>query len=872
MVAFTVFFTSFLVTEEAKAVGTPTYTGVAVPSGGNQTWVTLLGDDLSHDPTLVRTSGYQTVYYKNASSGSWIPFSAGDVRNNPSDSSTIQVYIPTGIQVFLFHIDVCDDYIALTGCVALEQPSSSYTVNQLNVTLHFKNGASDSTTVVDWNGIYQLPKLFETSSQVFKEWNTQDNGSGTAYSAFTNFTVNGNRHFYAQWISKSAARVALYMDAPFVQASYATGPKVKTEDFETHTVGATSCGDAGGADKDFSVGVVTGTCQIANAQYASASTTSSDPFFGGTGGNFATDYPSGPFTVRFDSNQKYVGFWWAAGSPRNQVEFLAGSSVVATMNVDQLFGIFGSLPADYAGSTDSVQAIDSSFYPKKYYFGNPSGHGSLTPTSAGAVSGSEQFVYIHAFAANGAYFDGIRFSGDNFEIDNLTISKASVPINPRLVYVQGIEAQNLDPTQEIYFVNYEGNSNTSGTAPTDSISPYAPGDTATVLGNSGTLARDGYTFAGWNTKSDGTGTNHLEGETVTVNTDVILYSKWNQNAPPPPPPAPAAKELKIPGVVWNPSDLLSGEAITQNNQLNAEFSVPGKAIYSVVPGLVPKIGELKIDVTFTPTDIDNFLVISTSRTVKISMAPAKEPIKEAQSNPDVIPVAEKPISVKPSSLKIFATIYFNNNEYFLDAGDRKKISETSMKLSAAGLKQVIVRGNTDVKTGVDNLWLSKARAEAVAALLSKTTGNINLTKAWYASKRPVAIGFDKASLAKNRRVEILISSEAPTSGTESFEIKAPIKKTFAPVQFNRNEYFLNAKARASLTAYAKEFFATGCKKITLVGTHDQTRGGFDDKIALFRGKAVRDFLLKLDGQLDFAKISQTVSTKREVRIACSNNL
>ena len=55
-----------------------------------------------------------------------------------------------------------------------------------------------------------------------------------------------------------------------------------------------------------------------------------------------------------------------------------------------------------------------------------------------------------------------------------------------------------------------------------------------------------------------------------------------------------------------------------------------------------------------------------------------------------------------------------------------------------------------------------------------------------------------------------------------------------------------------------------------VGTHDQTRGGFDDKIALFRAKAVKDFLLKLDGQLDFVKISQTVSTKREVRIACSN--
>ncbi len=506
---------------------TPTYSGVDVATGSDQTWVTLIGTELSHISS--RTSGYQTVYYRNASGGSWTPFSSGEVRNNPSDSETIQVFIPSGIQVFLFHIDVCDDWSAITGCVALEANSSTYTVTGTTVTLHFENGSSDSSTIYPLNTIFQFPRVSDTASNVFKEWNSQSNGGGTSYSPFTNITVNGKKDFYAQWISKAAPQISLYMDAPFVQASYATGSKVKTENFESHSTGATSCGDAGGIGKDFSVGVVTGTCQVATAQYASASTNASDPFVGGVGGNFATDYPNGPFKVQFDSNQKYVGFWWAAGSPGNSVEFLSGSNVVATINVNQLFGIFGDLPPDYAGATDSVQAINGDYYPKKHFLGNPSGYDSLTPVTPSSISPSEPYVYIHAFASNGAYFDGIRFSGANFEIDNLTISKGTVNVLPRLIYVQGIEAQNLDPNQEIYFVGYDSNTATTGSAPVDSISPYAPGDSASVIGNSGSLSKIGFTFAGWNTKSDGTGNGYLEGESMTVNSDINLYAKWVAN-------------------------------------------------------------------------------------------------------------------------------------------------------------------------------------------------------------------------------------------------------------------------------------------------------------------------------------------------------
>lgn len=76
------------------------------------------------------------------------------------------------------------------------------------------------------------------------------------------------------------------------------------------------------------------------------------------------------------------------------------------------------------------------------------------------------------------------------------------------------------------FVTYDGNGSDSGVTPTNSSS-YEQGVTASVYGNIGNLAKTGYTFAGWNTKADGTGTNYAAGATFAIGTtDVTLYAKW----------------------------------------------------------------------------------------------------------------------------------------------------------------------------------------------------------------------------------------------------------------------------------------------------------------------------------------------------------
>jgi uncharacterized repeat protein (TIGR02543 family) len=76
-------------------------------------------------------------------------------------------------------------------------------------------------------------------------------------------------------------------------------------------------------------------------------------------------------------------------------------------------------------------------------------------------------------------------------------------------------------------ITYNGNSNTGGSVPTTGSyvtdgAPYA------VLGNTGSLVRAGYTFVGWNTAANGSGTDYPAGvgATYSLPDNVILYAKW----------------------------------------------------------------------------------------------------------------------------------------------------------------------------------------------------------------------------------------------------------------------------------------------------------------------------------------------------------
>ena len=77
-----------------------------------------------------------------------------------------------------------------------------------------------------------------------------------------------------------------------------------------------------------------------------------------------------------------------------------------------------------------------------------------------------------------------------------------------------------------YSVSYAANGASSGSAPTDANS-YLAGATVTVLGNTGSLVKTGYTFAGWNTAADGSGTSYAPAASFAMpSANVTLYAQW----------------------------------------------------------------------------------------------------------------------------------------------------------------------------------------------------------------------------------------------------------------------------------------------------------------------------------------------------------
>jgi uncharacterized repeat protein (TIGR02543 family) len=75
-----------------------------------------------------------------------------------------------------------------------------------------------------------------------------------------------------------------------------------------------------------------------------------------------------------------------------------------------------------------------------------------------------------------------------------------------------------------YEVSYNENGATAGVAP--AAQEKTTGIDLILAANSGKLSKTGFSFAGWNTKQDGTGTDYSEGASYTDDAPVILYAKW----------------------------------------------------------------------------------------------------------------------------------------------------------------------------------------------------------------------------------------------------------------------------------------------------------------------------------------------------------
>jgi uncharacterized repeat protein (TIGR02543 family) len=58
------------------------------------------------------------------------------------------------------------------------------------------------------------------------------------------------------------------------------------------------------------------------------------------------------------------------------------------------------------------------------------------------------------------------------------------------------------------------------------MSPYTATTSITISSNTGSLVKTGFTFSGWNTAADGSGTDYAAGATYGGGASLLLYAKW----------------------------------------------------------------------------------------------------------------------------------------------------------------------------------------------------------------------------------------------------------------------------------------------------------------------------------------------------------
>lgn len=147
------------------------------------------------------------------------------------------------------------------------------------------------------------------------------------------------------------------------------------------------------------------------------------------------------------------------------------------------------------------------------------GTGTVTDSSSPYYAGSTVTVKSNAFTYTHKTFSSWNTSSNGL---GTTYNPANTFVINSNVTLYAIWSNNTS-----YSVTYNANGATSGSVPTDSTA-YYNGDTVTILSNSGSLAKTGYTFVGFNTSSSAT----TAQTSFTMGTaNVTLYAIFAAAAP-----------------------------------------------------------------------------------------------------------------------------------------------------------------------------------------------------------------------------------------------------------------------------------------------------------------------------------------------------
>jgi uncharacterized repeat protein (TIGR02543 family) len=478
-------------------------------------------------------------------------------------------------------------YAGGSGIVVMSYVSPA---NFRAVTFDSNNGSGSTSTQYVQSGIATPLQTnpYTYTGYVFQGWNTAANGSGASYANLANLTTTSAITLYAQWRAgvthtvtfnanlgsgTQAAQVAGQATSlnavQFVRAGYnftgwntasnGTGYSYLDQAVYSFSSDATLYAQWAIIVVPHSVsfygnGATSGTT---SSQTASSTQPLNLNGFVRTGYNFlGWDTNNAAGSASYQDGQKYsfatdlsLYAIWVAQAP-NVITFNGNGSTSGSMATEtassstvlntNAFARSGYTFLNWNTAANGTGVSYQSSYTYSFaasitlyaiwgqnytitYNGNTNDGGSAPSSQSSYVGGTAQTLQSNAANLSKT---GYLLSGWNTAANGTGTAYAIGQTNVSLNGSVTLYAQWLGAT---YVVLYTSNNATSGSAPSSQTYTYGSAG-ITLRSNTGTLARTGYTFAGWNTAPDGTGSSFAEAaSSITFSADTVLFAKWTAN-------------------------------------------------------------------------------------------------------------------------------------------------------------------------------------------------------------------------------------------------------------------------------------------------------------------------------------------------------
>ena len=401
-----------------------------------------------------------------------------------------------------------------------------------NPTGHFSDGTNlDDEDVKEWGVDYELRTDKPTAKgYLFSGWNTEEDGSGDDYFPGDTYSENEALYLYAQWTP-----------IKYTVAYNGNGSTSGSMLTQTFTYGKSYNLAANGfVRSNYHFAGWNTKADGSGTSYSDKQSVKNLATKNGTKVTLYAQWAKNTYTIRFHANggsgsmaDVTVPYDTVYSLPKNQFT-LKGYQFDEWIDADHSMAIDdeGNISRTSAQSRSDVVDLYAQWTPNEYYvaYNSNKPNGATGNISGTMAKSNHEYDTSNNLKANGYRLTGWTFQNWNTKADGSGTSYTDKQSVTNLTATNGATVTLYAQWKaNTYTVKYDGNGSTGGSTASSSHT-Y---DTAKALTANG-FTKTGYTFKGWNTKSDGSGTVYTNKASVknlssTNGATITLYAQWTAN-------------------------------------------------------------------------------------------------------------------------------------------------------------------------------------------------------------------------------------------------------------------------------------------------------------------------------------------------------